>query len=339
MRRRLRIALVGTAILAAGLDARAAEVGHFNGGVMNIRDYVVPDPGWYAAVYNYFYETERINDSHGHRVDSVTVNPPGGGPGVTLGVNVDVDMYALAPTLIWVTDIEALGLRYGALITPTFADFNLNAGLSTASERGGSIDAHGVGVGDLFVQPLWLGYPLEHWDFAFAYGFYAPVGRYDTNTVTLPVVGPVEAEAADNIGYGFWTHQLQGSVAWYPMDNRGTAFVTALTYETNGEKDDFDLTPGDNLTLNWGLSQFLPLKQDMSLLLEVGLAGYDTWQITDDTGRDSGNTRDQVHAIGGQLGVSYVPWMTSLNVHGFYDYAARNRFQGGSFGISIARKF
>ena len=62
------------------------------------------------------------------------------------------------------------------------------------------------------------------------------------------------------------------------MNNKGTAVITALTYETNGKKKDFNLTPGDNLTLNWGLSQFFPLKKDMSLLLEVGPAGYDTWQ-------------------------------------------------------------
>jgi hypothetical protein len=335
---RIGIALIGGAALAAG-SARAAEIGHFNGGVMNIRDYLVPEPGWYAAAYNYFFRTDRINDSDGHEIASVTIDPPGGAPGVTLGVDVDVDMYALAPSLIWVTDVERLGLRYAALITPTFANFNLNAGLSTANQRGGTVEAHAFGVGDLFVQPLWLGLPLEHWDFALAYGFYAPIGRYSTQTTTLPIVGAVEVEASDNIGYGFWTHQLQASAAWYPMDDKGTALDTALTYETNGRKEDFDLTPGDNLTLNWGLSQFLPLRNDMSLLLEIGPAGYDAWQISDGSGSEAGGTRDQVHAVGGQIGLSYVPWMVSLNVHGFYEFAARNRFQGGAFGIDIAKGF
>ena len=149
----------------------------------------------------------------------------------------------------------------------------------------------------------------------------------------------MKTESSDNIGYGFWTQQIQGSVAWYPMDNKGTAVIAAMTYETNGKKKDFALTPGDNLTLNWAVSQFLPLKKDMSLLLEVGPAGYDTWQITDDTGSAAGNSRDQVHAVGGQLGLTYMPWMTSLNFHGFYEYDAQNRFQGGSFGVNIAKKF
>jgi hypothetical protein len=77
----------------------------------------------------------------------------------------------------------------------------------------------------------------------------------------------------------------------------------------------------------------------MSLPLEIGPAGYDTWQITDGSGSAAGNTRDQVHAVGGQLGLTYMPWMAPLNVHGFYEYDAQDRFQGGSFGVNIAKKF
>jgi hypothetical protein len=184
-----------------------------------------------------------------------------------------------------------------------------------------------------------LGKGLSHWDFTLSYGFYAPVGKYDTETIQLPVVGPVTAEAADNLGYGFWTHQFQGALAWYPMTNKATAVIAALTYETNGEKDDFDLTPGDNLTLNWGISQFLPLKKDMTLLLEAGPAGYDNWQITEDSGRDASSSTHEVHAAGGQLGLTYVPWFLSLNCHAFYEYASEGRFQGTSFGVTIAKKF
>lgn len=327
-----------TAALTPALNIHAAEIGHFNGGVMNIRDYLVPEPGLYGAIYNYYYTTGQLNNSNGDEITSVTIRP-GPGSGVTLGVNVDVNLYALAPTVIWVTEIKPFGIKYGALITPSFVNSSLNANLSTATGRGGSIGAGDFGVGDLFVQPVWLGKTLPHWDFAFSYGFYAPLGKYNTSTVSLPVVGPVTVESSDNLGYGFWTHQFQGSVAWYPMTNKATAVVAALTYETNGKKEDFDLTPGDNLTLSWGVSQFLPLKKDMSLLLEVGPAGYDTWQITDDSGSAASNMRDQVHAVGGQLGLTYIPWVLSVNLHGFYEYSAESRFQGGSFGINIAKKF
>ena len=100
MGRRILMVLVGAMALTAAPDTRAGEIGHFGGGLMNIRDYVVPEPGWYAAVYNYFYTTDRINNSEGGKQSSATIPAPGGGAGIVLGVNVNVDMYVLAPTFI-----------------------------------------------------------------------------------------------------------------------------------------------------------------------------------------------------------------------------------------------
>jgi len=160
--------------------------------------------------------------------------------------------------------------------------------------------------------------------------------------VDLPIIGPIRAEATDNIGLGFWTHQIQGAVSWYPFKMKGgTAVALAWTYEMNGNKKDFDITPGDVLTLNWGVSQFLPLKTDQTLLMEIGPKGYSTWQVTDDTGSDARNphVHDQVHAIGGQLGLSHVPWALSVSFQGIYEFHAVDRFQGYSFGITIAKKF
>ena len=198
------------------------------------------------------------------------------------------------------------------------------------------------GVVDLFVQPVWLGWTREHWDFALGYGFYAPVGKYSTEIVDLPIIGPITTEANDNIGLGFWTHQFQGAVSWYPSRMEGgTAAAIALTYEMNGNKKDFDITPGDVLTINWGASQFLPLNEDQTLLTEIGPKGYSTWQVTDDTGNDAFNSHvhDQVHAVGGQLGLSYLPWASSVTFQGNWEFSAVDRFQGYSLGINISKMF
>ena len=167
---------------------------------------------------------------------------------VPLDVDVDLDIYVLAPAFLWVSPWKLLGAKYGAYITPAFANSSVGAALATVTGRGVDAETSTFAMGDLFVQPLWLGWTLTHWDFAFGYGFYAPVGKYDTSTVTLPGGATVTAESADNIGLGFWTHQLQGVVTWYPWAHKATAVVTALTYEIHGNKEDFDLTPGQNLT-------------------------------------------------------------------------------------------
>jgi hypothetical protein len=331
--------LMMTALILAAVEVRAAEIGHFNGGFLNIRDYFVPEPGFYAGVYNYFYTTDRLNNRHGDEIKTVTISP-GPGPGVTLDVDVDVDLYALGLGLIWVTDWKPFGAKYAILVAPTFANASLEGTLSTATGRGGTAESSSFDVADMLVQPVWLGWTLKHWDFALAYGVYAPIGKYDTETVTLPGGRSVEVESSDNIGYGFWTHQFQGAAAWYPWEHKGTAVTAVLTYETHGEKEDFDLTPGDNLTLNWGISQFVPLTQDKKLLLEIGPAGYSSWQTSDDTGDDAANdVHDEVHAVGGQLGLTYVPWYLSLNAHYFNEFEAKDRFQGEAYGVSIAKKF
>lgn len=337
--------LIVAAVLMLGgatapLVAHAAELSHFVPGVMNIRDYFVPEPGFYAALYNYYYTTDRINDRHGNEADSLDINP-GPGPALTVDVSLDVDLYALAPAVMWVSKWRILGAKYAAYVAPTFSNTSLEAKLSIATGLGGTIENDSsMGVGDLFVQPLWLGWTPEHWDIELAYGFYAPVGRYDTRNVPLPRLGrSIEVESADNLGLGFWTHQFQGGLAWYPWLNKATAVTVVVTYEINQKKEDFDLTPGQNLTLNWGVSQYLPLTKDQHLLLEVGPAGYSGWQTTEDTGSNAVGGLDQVHSAGGQIGLTYVPWKTALNFHAFAEFSAEQRFQGEAYGLSLAKGF
>src|SRR5215831_2035491 len=334
------LSLLALALLVPLPAARAGSVSHYDPGVMNIRDFFVPDPGVYGVLYNYFYTSDRFNDANGNSINSVRINP-GPGPGVTLNVNPKLDMYALAPTLIWITPWNFCGIKYGAYIAPTFANSSIDAEISTVNGRGRNTGTSTFDVGDLFVQPLWLGLTLSNWDFAFGYGFYAPVGKYSTETVTLPIVGPITTTSPDNIGLGFWTHQFQGSAAWYPWADKRMAVMGALTYQINSQKQDIDVTPGQHITFNWGISQYLPLTKNQNLLLEIGPAGYDDWQITDDSGSAARNPSDhtQVHGVGGQLGLTYVPWNVALNFHAFYEYFAADRPQGQSYSISLAIKF
>ena len=330
---------LSVALIAAAFGARA-EIGHFNGGFLNIRDYFTPpEPGIYARLYNYFYRTDRINDRHGDKIDDINLNP-GPGPGVPAHVSIDVDLYALSPVVIWEPDVHFLGARYAAIAAPLFANASLDAAVSVGRRLGGDFDNASFALGDLFIQPLWLDWSTDHFEFSAAYGFYAAVGKYDTHLQTVPVLGTVRTEDVDNIGYGFWTHQVQGAAAWYPFDNKGTAVTGVVTYEHHSDKEDFDLQPGENITLNWGISQFIPLTQSQKLLLEIGPAGYQGWQVSDDRGADArSDSRDRVHAAGGQLGITSIDWHMAVNFHGFYEYETRSRTQGYSLGLSAVKKF
>jgi hypothetical protein len=147
---------LGVPIIFAGESVHAGEIGHFAAGLVNIRDYVMPaDPGIYTSIYNYYYTTDRLNDSDGHKIDSVTLKP-GPGPGLKIDTNVDVDVFVTVPSLLWVSPWKVLGARYAAYIAPSFANSSVGASFATETDRGIDPDTSSEGLGDLYVQPVWL---------------------------------------------------------------------------------------------------------------------------------------------------------------------------------------
>jgi len=119
------------------------------------------------------------------------------------------------------------------------------------------------------------------------------------------------------------------------------AVESVVTWEIHRKKRGFDLTPGQNLTWNWGVSQYLPLKKDQSVMLELGPAGYSSFQVSDDAGSDARNpgVHDRVHAAGVQIGVTSVKPVLILNFQWRHEFSAVDRFQGDSIGLNFILKF
>jgi hypothetical protein len=310
---------LGVAISAA--PAGAGGTGHYFAGLPNARDTVMPQPGFYFNLYSLYYDADRFYNAGGDETDSVKL--PNGNK---VDVNVDVDLFVLAPTFLWISDWDIPGGgHYGAYIIPTFANTSVDASVSTISGLGRNASQSTFGVGDLFVQPLWFGWSKEHWDFAVGYGFYAPTGRFN-------------AGSTDNIGLGFWTHQFQGSVAWYPWASRGTALVGAFTYEINQEIEGEDLTPGQRASFNWAVDHLLPL--DEQFMLDLAVTGYGQWQTTDDTGSDAiDDNHDAVYAIGPQIGIIHLPSMVAATFRWNHELYAEDRIAGDVFTLTFGIGF
>ena len=310
---------------------------HYAPGVANIRDWTVPDPGLYGALYNYGFLANSLNDANGNPINSVTFTGPNG-RSATINVGVNLNAYALAPMLIWVpTKKKILGARYGAFISPSFTNASLNGLVSAAIGAGLSANAGQFNAGDIFVQPVWLDWAGKHYDISYGYGFYIPSGSYKIATVTVPVVGDVRVTSPNNTGLGFWENQYQGAFYYYPWADKRMAIENLLTWEINQQKRAIDLTPGQHLTWNWGVSQYLPLKKDQSILAEVGPAGYLSYQVTDDSGTAARNpgVHDHVNAAGIQVGVTLPKQMIVLNFHYFHEYSAVNQFKGNEYGLNL----
>ena len=341
--RRKTLALGSAALIGAMTTTTvyAGEIGHFAPGAYNIRDFSIPDPGWYSGIYNYGYRTTRANDANGNKINSLSLTGPGGQT-ATVNVAVNISAYAVSPFVIWVAPKKVLGAKYGLMINPTFSNASINGLLSLGDRTGRSVSTGQFNIADTYVQPVWLGWTGKHYDLGYSYGFYIPTGSYKTTIVTLPVVGPVQTASASNTGYGFWTNQNQGSFYIYPWSDQRLAIENAVTWETHRKVRNFDLTAGQNLTWSWGISEYLPLSKDENLLLEAGPAGYSSFQVSDDTGADASGTpgvHDSVHAVGVQIGVTSVKRAMALNLSWFHEYAAVDRFQGNSLSLNFSLKF
>lgn len=297
----------------------AGELGHYMPGVASIRDFVVPAPGFYYQQYNLFYTTDTYKDRNGNEVNTIGSN----------SLDVNVDSFAIAPTFIWVSPWKILGATYAAYASPSILNISVQAGLSATTNHGISIDESQWGFGDLYIRPVWLGWNNPHTAFSLAYGVYAPTGDYTNG-------------APDNTGLGFWTHEFQAGLTVYPWVHQGTAIMLTGTYEIHHEKEGADITPGDRFSLDYGISQYVPVNKAETLLLELGLSGYSQWQVNDDSGSDVSpvlNVNDEVHAVGGQLGLAYIPWNAAVTLRYLKEYNAQARFEGDLYTLMFVKGF
>ena len=103
-----------------------------------------------------------------------------------------------------------------------------------------------------------------------------------------------------------------------------------------GKKRGIDITPGEAFTDEWGLGQMLPLKKDFSRLLQLGVIGYDQWQVTANQGLTAAFPYYSVHAVGVQSNFILPPKGLNLFFKYENEYLAKARPEGRTivFGFS-----
>jgi hypothetical protein len=154
-----------------------------------------------------------------------------------------------------------------------FVAVNLANGSLVAAIVGTNLSGNGgaEGLADTFVEPVNLGWHLKRADVSAGYAFMAPTGRFTTG-------------ASDNVGSGYWGNHITSGTTFYITKNKGTSANLFTDWEIHGKKSGTNLTPGQAFTMEWGLGQVLPLKKDFSRLLQLGLVGYDQWQVSTNGG-------------------------------------------------------
>ncbi|MGR3294630.1 MAG: SphA family protein, partial [Candidatus Bathyanammoxibius sp.] len=251
-----------SSVLFVSRPVSAGEPAHYLPGLFPIRFAALPPPGPYYLQFNFDYHI----DASGKASKVLTI--PGVEPPVELNVSADVDvdydMIVVAPTGIWMTPLKLLQADYGiAFMLPlAYVDMDLEGSLKVQETSSGrSIsreferDDSQFNLGDVFFTPFLLGWHWPRFDLMALYGFHAPTGKYNSGDI-------------DNTGLGFFEHQFQVGGIGYLDEGKSLGLQVLGTYELNHEKIDQDVTVGDYVTLEYGVSKVF------KGVFEVGLRGY-----------------------------------------------------------------
>jgi hypothetical protein len=286
-------------------------------GQMGMNAGILPDPGL-------TYVNITIDYSSG------TFNGPNG---KAIPVTGSYDVWGVENGAYYVPNFKFLGGHFGYLVMLTPATGSLAADLvipstGTVTNIGGV--AGGSGLADLWVQPFTVGWHLKRADLLVADALMVPSGRYNPG-------------ATNNVGTGYVGNHLQTGSTLYLTKNKGTSANLFTDWEVHGSRlgtNNTYKTPGQAFTMEWGLGQVIPLKKDFSQLFQIGVVGYDQWQVTANGGQvplgplavpASLIPYYSVHAIGGQ-GTFILPKKNlSIFLKGYHEYLASSHFLGTSF--------
>src|SRR5437867_9917531 len=198
---------------------------------------------------------------------------------------------------------------------------------SLTSDVEGGISGGG-GLADSYYQPFILGWRKKRADIRAVYGFLAPSGRF-------------HAGESNNVGSGYWTHAFSSGQTFYLNANRRTAISMFQMYEIHTTQQGTQIHPGDTLNLDYSLTHVLSLQHDLNL--QVGLVGYEQWQLTDKTGPSitpaQSSAHYRVNALGFGSSLMLPARRASVGVKYFKEFGDRSTFQGYSLQITASIKF
>jgi hypothetical protein len=293
------------ALLTVGLFTlpnclQAQPSAHYPPGLEGLKAATLPPPGVYLRDYNWFYYADQVNDAQNNKA-----------------ADQKAFIYAQAPRLIWITDVQLLGgyLGVDALMPFMYKDLK---GLD-----------QDFSAGDLFFEGTWSWHPKQ-WDLAVGVGAWAPTGEYSTwakpngGLMACPVLA----------GQGYWTEMLTAGATWYPDEAKKWSVSVLNRYEFNQKQQDTDITPGQAYTVEGGIGY------GVSKTFDIGAIGYYQQKVTGDSGPEQNQTpRNRVAGIGPEISAFFPEIMLGISLRYAYEFLADNRLQGNTFTLTITKRF
>lgn len=164
-----------------------------------------------------------------------------------------------------------------------------------------------LGLGDVFVEPLKVGRRSQRFDVVGSYSFYLPTRQEERN----------------GVGRSEWSHQISAGGTLFFDDQRGWRVSALASYLHFRPKSGIDITRGDSTMVQGGIGG------RVLRIVDIGIAGYGLWQVTDDSGSDLPEilrgARERVFGLGPEIDVAIPQLRSRLTARLEWDIAGRAR--------------
>jgi hypothetical protein len=297
----LRKWIVGVSLVLLHINAStfAQDLGHKLPGAVGLDAARIPEPGLYLVDRILIYEAEKLRDRNGNLLPTAPFN-----------LLARANAFGVSYTTKTSRNSIFLTMTVGGPI----AQVKLN--IQNSPEVG--VDR--LGLGDLYIQPVRLGWRKQRSDLVTSYSIYLPTGR-------SPLAG------GQGVSSGQITQEFSGGGSIYSQGR--DHFLTALaSYQLNGRQRGIDITRGDSVQIQGGIGTKL-----FRELAETGIAGYALWQVRDHRGAQLppvlNGVRDRVYGLGPDGAILVKAIQGQLRVRYEWDFGVRARPQGHIFVFGI----
>ena len=285
-----------TAIVLIVTTAKGdGDMGHRVLGSVGLDAGSQPDTGVYVGDRFFYSHANQLKDKHGNRVpiDGLDIEAEANVVGSSGTYKIEDGPYITA----------AIAVPYARVTTKA----NVPA---TDIER--------LGLGDIFVEPLMVGWRQKYFDAVASYSFYAPTGQLDRK----------------GLGQPQWAHQFSAGGTFFFDDERGWRLSALTSYNLYQKKNGIDVTRGDSVQIQGGLGG------KFSKLIDFGLVGYGLLQIANNQGSDLPNGladyREKAFGLGPELGVTIPMLRSKITARYEWDLGAVARPQGQVLVVSFS---
>lgn len=309
--RTLTVAILLTVLTAAQSWAGGGQ--HYPNGVEDFAVGALPPPGTYLVNYLIYAHKNDIKNNSGN-----SAAPP----------SFRADVVAEVPRFIYVTPFTLFGANWAVHAFFPYYSADIQGGTNTPAAPGlpprqnDLIDARDQGLGDIIFSPAIFGWhfgPNLH--AVAALDIWAPTGDWNINRPATQII-------SKNI----WTFEPVLAVSYF---NHGFDLSAKLMYDFNTHNKDTDTTPGQEFHVDWALGY------GFQNGINVGVAGYNYWQTTDDETAGA-DVVDQKSRIGG-IGPAIKYWPKhgpfSMTLKHYWEYDARNIVSGQQTMFKIIYAF